>query len=372
MNPINVVVTILLGLSMAASASPFRCMGGEGPKPLSDISGLLNYKVKPVDTPATLQEFFIWENKNTLVYRDVSGDIRTLSIAKNTPTPSKEYVITKLSQPLSRITDSSERYLTSLGDRIWVYDTWTSGWNNAVQKKNVEPLFWTENAKRNYLVSHSVTSTGTTQTHEFYSTVAGSSSQTPICTFTQNNQNPLRGARGAADPYYYFWGEMEVDGKRLVTLHPLNVFTCRFEKGVIYEGVRHPVQEIIYFKNLNAIAMKLDNDKQNLLWWSPKGCDYYDIGRVSPMVPNFKLPVLMTWTPEHSIQLIYPEKAERVELLKGLPIQSLEEKDVWLNKDANRLFLASKLEDDNQRWLMEMEIGKRVPNQELIARRDQR
>lgn len=356
MNRFILSALLFLGLAQTALASPWRCNGGDGPKPLSDISSQMNFKVRPIDTPATLQEFFVWENKNYLVYRDVSGDIRALNIAKNSSNPQKEIHLAKISQPLSRVVDSNERFITSQGDRTWVYDTWTSSWTNAVQKKNIEPLFWAESKKRNYLVSHAVVVKNGVESHEFYSTQAGYSSTNPTCTFTQNRDNPLRVAHGAAEPYFFFFGEEEIRGLRVVTLYPLNVFTCRFEKGIAYEGVRHPVQDIIFFKSLNAIAMKLDSDKQNLLWWSPNGCEYFDVGRVLPIVPNMKLPILMTWNPEHNVQLIYPEKAEKVELLKGLPIQSLEQKDVWLNRDGKRLFLASKLQDDNQRWVMEMEI----------------
>jgi len=351
------MVTALLQLTLA-EATPTRCAGGDGPKPLADISNLFHLKVKALDTPSTLQEFLIWEKRNLLVYRDVSGDVKGLPLHPHPHVAPHEMLMTKVSQPLSRLVDPAERYLVSTGDRIWVYDTWGYGWSNAVQKKNVEPLYWAKDRKKKVqvLVSHSVeTGINGAEIHQFFVNTPGETAIAPRCSI-QLKDNGWKAARGAMDPYFYFYSVTKVDDRWQVILQPFNVLSCRLEKGTIYGGIRYPVQEVLYFGALGAIAVKVDHPTESLLWWSPQGCGYFDVGGVSPLVPNFSLPILMSWKAGSSLQIIYPEKSEKVEVLKGLPLQKVSEKDLWISKDATKLFISTNIENEKDRWTMEMNL----------------
>lgn len=357
-----ILVSVVLSIVTSFAAASVRCgAGGEGPKPFNDITKNLDFKIRAIDTPGTIDQFLIWEKKQALVYRDTAGEIKGLYLRPQVGKP-KEFPINKIAQPLSRVVDAQERFLTSLGDRIWTLDTFGSIWMAAVEKKDVQPLFWANRNGQDVLISqaHRTNESGE-EVYEFYASKSGEFQKYPHCSFVQPKPYPFTPARGAMAPNVYFYSTEMIDGRRFLNIHSFNTLNCKFEKGLVFEGVRYPVKEVMWFQNLSAFAAKLDHAEENLLWWSPKGCNYFNVGRNETFVPNFQQPVMVTWSQTQTLNVIYPDTAQVVRTLENLPITSLNENDLWLTADAKKLYMRTMLEAESNRWLLEMDLSKPKP-----------
>jgi hypothetical protein len=51
----------------AAEIGSIKCLGGDGPNPLTDITKIQNMGVNVFDVKGTVHEFIFWERKNQII-----------------------------------------------------------------------------------------------------------------------------------------------------------------------------------------------------------------------------------------------------------------------------------------------------------------
>ncbi|NBT59984.1 hypothetical protein EBT16_14510, partial [bacterium] len=91
----------------------YKCMGGDGPNPLTDVTQLQKVGTTVFDSKGVVQEFFLWERKGKIVYRNQFGNIYLLDLKTGKSVPFGSSSI-----PLSRVKDEDERFITLSGTPI--------------------------------------------------------------------------------------------------------------------------------------------------------------------------------------------------------------------------------------------------------------
>ncbi len=352
-------VLLALFLPLRSQAVQFHC-GGIGPQPMNDISATLKYKVTSVNAGGGVKEFLYREDSNSIVFRNSQNDIYGLGFDGNSYSQATQFGSSKL--PISQVLDPLQRYVLT-ASKGWILDTKDNGgWHQYLNLNNVKPLFWDApiaGLLRSRLYSVVTTTDNSGLQHfQFYSYREGDDSAVPICKLDSVASEPITLAHGASDPYAFFYSQSVTDsGERKVVILPYNLLTCVMGAGTEYGNLRGPVVDVYRYDALDSNAVIVDNPAQNLMWGTPKGCGYYDIGSSQVIVPNDSEPVMGTFTASAGLNLFFLNTAQRASILAGFPITSLKDGDLWLSNSGDRIFLAPLFEGEHYKWLLDMEVS---------------
>ena len=331
-------------LTATAGSHVDRSCGGDGPRPLSDISAHGN--LSPVKTDKAIQEFVLWPRKGEVVYRTVDNEL---------------YVGTqRLSdgpRPLSMLVDPAERYLLALAEP-WLLDSDTSkGWAPyRTQSVSLTHVFWARNQ-----VLYDAATPKDAAGNEYLVITAyrpGQPSALPVCPrFRWRPGQGLRLGHGHEYPGVFLYRVVKMPRGNRLSMFSLDVTTCRFkDMGTYTHFIQGEVQSVHRFEPLKSVAVKIDHPTMNLLWDPPAGCRYYDIGNRVPIFPSYSKPWLATWDKSRGFDLIDLNGQNRAQMLKDAPFEDLRADDVKLAADGKTLVIAPKRRDDNQRWLYRMKL----------------
>ncbi len=343
-------------------ARQLRC-GGVGPNPFNDISGILKYNVETVDAVGGVKEFLYQESSNALIYRNANREIRGVRSDSAGNFSQAQFFSTSI-YPMSRVVDPKERFVLTEGQG-WLLDTNSSDWFEFNPNAGMQHLFW----NRNKLFSYQfVPAASGDQRWDFYSYRVGDNGSKYQCSIQSTAKVPLTMAHGHTYPLVFFFNEVNAPGSdRQVVIYPFDITNCTAQTPVAYSNVRGPVKDVYRFDSIDSTAVVVDNKDQNLLWATPKGCGYYDIKGLTPIVPNYNQPAIATFSQQDGVTLFFLNTEKRATVLKGFPINDLKEGDLWLSDSGRKLFMSPLFDGERSRWLLDLKLASDESNPSPIG-----
>jgi hypothetical protein len=326
--------------------------GGDGPTPFTQLDGFQN-SVRIVPTNNGLRDFVFWENRNTVVYRNLYGQVWGVGLNRF-----ESYFFSKRSAPLLDIADPFERFITASADEnIYMLDAQGNPpqWYDLYQQNEGQPAFW--NVDTLYTVSLTRINRKRQSFQVFdYQLNRGAEAKCPPVDLVSNN--PVFLASGHAYPYIYFYMVHSTDLGQELYVSKFNVNTCQPEPDLIWGTTfSSEIQEVHRFPAIDSVAVKLNDPKRNLFWSGPSGSLFYNIANVSPVVLNFSTnPTIATWDGNSGLTLHFLNYATQASLMAGYPFTSVRSQDLKMSTDGSRLIFSPQLENGT-RLLMEIEIG---------------
>ncbi len=350
MKPFFLALITWASLSFAFEPSILRC-GGEGPKPMMDVTNGFNAGTRIIPTRGGIQDFVFWNKKNTLVYRDKSSRVIEQPLEGCGGGP-----ISTSTVPLARIVDEDERYLLTEHDS-WFLDTEkTNRWIHYENPSSaVEHLFWSGDSL--FSISNFFTSTAP-QTLRLIHYRAGESSANVICpNLKLRVEDGLHVGMGNVYPNVFMHRTRTLEEGTELSVYKLDLRTCGMEAlGTYTHLLPGHVETVYWFESLGAIAVKIDHPTMNLMWDAgPNGCRFFDIGKERPMVLNYNHPMLASWKAKEGMTLYYLNSEKRASIPLAGAIRELAPEDVILANDGQRLFAAPRLADSSK-ILLEMKL----------------
>ena len=336
-----------------ASVPHNRC-GSEGPHPFMDLSGSVKSVPKVVATKSAVQEFLHSNYYQGFVYRDT----RSRLWAQNGPTVDGDLYLGRLSHPLSSVTDDSGRFVTT-DDSNWFLNLGTgSFWTKIFARdQDRQPLFW--QGRFQYSVHREETATG--PNFRFYRYFAGLPVANPVCNITTTHQGYYLG-EGHTYPNVIMYETRSTATGRMLAVQSVNLLTCQVSVVVSY-GADLPgeVRQVSYFDALKSYAIEVDHPVKNLLWDTPQGCRYYNVGGGRAVFPDFDYPYLTIWTPANGVYLMQLNARQSLQLLKGGETGPFERSHTWFDPKSKQLYLAPELDGNGGRAILEFSLGKFLP-----------
>jgi hypothetical protein len=329
-----------------------RCSPGEGgPRPLQDISGQMNSDLSILKTKGGIQEYSLTPDNSSVYYRNDASSIFKMNLGDG----SQNY-ITDSHLPLSKVLDSKERYLLARNSG-WAWDFRLAEWIRFLpDSTNVGHLFWhSDLLGRDWIYSISEETWGDETTHHIYRSRPNGDEGEEMCTVEGAHL-----ATGHEFPLVFFYQTRKAEKGPLLSVYHLDVRTCRFKLQTDFlDPIAGKVLSVHRFEGLNSVAVQVDHPKKNLLWHRVGvGCDYYDIGRHTPMIPNRDLPVLATWAQNQGLQVVYLNEAKNATLLRNAPFDEISESDVSLTNDTHHLFVSPRPTGEKSKLLLELKLAR--------------
>lgn len=329
-----------------------RC-GGIGPVPFSDISSTLKYQVETIDAVAGVKEFLYEDNSNAVVYRNVNNEIRGVKADSAGNFSQAEFFSTSVF-PISTLVDPNEEFILTAG-KGWLLDTASENWVQFNQSTiPLQHLFWDRD--RIYSVAVSPQSNGDKR-FDFYSYAVGSQDSRRTCSVMSTSDNPMTLGHGHTYPDVFFFREVSDGESRQVEIFPVNVTTCITDAPIVYSNVRGPVKDVYRFDSIDSTGVTVDNPDQNLLWANSKGCAYYDIKGLTPIIPNYSQPVVATFSADAGVNVYFMDNAKKASVLAGFPINELKDGDLWLSDSGRKLFMSPLFGGERYRWLVDLKLA---------------
>jgi hypothetical protein len=342
----------------AAEIGSIKCLGGDGPNPLTDITKIQNMGVNVFDVKGTVHEFIFWERKNQIVYRNQLGKIFRLDLKSG-----KSFLLGSSSVSLSKVKDPDERYVTLAGSPI-ALDTGTNPprWQKWSLKKRVKHLYWHRFFGRDSLFS--VTSSivrPQQQQIEVYS--FGQKGVKPhICNLYSSVGEVFHLGEGHSYPNVFLYRVKKENQCTRLTYFNIQIEgelaglpVCKlYQSGQYSTLIPGNVKEVYQFPELmtgnqNMFVVRTDHPEKNLLWDDGiYGCRFYNFGQRIPMVLNPRQTTLAVWSEEEGLSLIYPrtfENGEPVILhpLRDQIIGPVHQHHLALSSDGKTLLVLAKL-----------------------------
>lgn len=312
--------------------------GGDGPMPLPNK---VNTQLDKIQTKGVAQEFVIWENSGTFVYRNEKGDVFFSAISGGNG--GKKF--TKAPAPLFHLPDPQERFLTTRVNN-WFVDTNGGQWvryNTVVP--SMEPIFWRGNDM--YAVATTYDLTGSV--FRLYRYHASDKYVTPLCdNVVFNASNGYRLASGHSYPYVYLYQAKTLSSGTVFSMLRLNADNCDVEDlpntKMLVQG---RVENVYRFEKLDALAIKVDAPSRNLLWKQGNaGCQYFDVGDSQVLLANRDLPVLASYNSYSPGVTLYDFRAVEKQVYTttvlaepASPVYGIGAHDLYLSKDGRSLFV---------------------------------
>lgn len=332
--------------------------GGEGPKPVANITNIFPSNVHRIPTNGEPTEFLSWEKKNQIAYRSDGREI----IATSPDGGFKQFLSTS-SKPLARVVDAEERFLVTANDN-WFLDTWAGpAWVHfRAPFEKPHHLFWYQ--RRLYSMRNTYDNGGG-QRIMLYRYNAGASSAHQICPllkFTAGEGYQI--GEGHSYPYVVLYRVRRTTQGNSLTVALLNVSTCGLEPKTYARPVDGDVENVHWFRPLNSYLVKIDSPTKQLMWDTgpdDEHCHYYNVGKDYPaFILGYSQPVVGLFNPNDGLSLLYLHDLENhdpktAQILNDFPLQSLGASDVWLTKDGSTLYAAPTMIDQS-RWMLKIDL----------------
>jgi hypothetical protein len=263
--------------------------------------------------------------------------------------------LTEAPAPLLRFYDPSERYLaTDQGN--WLFDASGLGrWLQLGVSAEMRPVFSNQNSV--YGVEVPSTAQSSWGLYQYRSGVG----LTATCSYLSIDGS-YQLASGHRYPYIYFYESLpDAFGNNLI-VHRVDVSDCSVHDSQFRYSIKGNIQGVFFFNTPGAVAVKIDNPTENLLWNTDQGgCRYYNIDNLFPLQLNPDQPFLATESSGVGLTLIDLENARKARVMKrNRQLGDLRDSDLYLTGDGNDLFVRAA---GSQR-LLRMKIDQRIWTQD--------
>ncbi|NBX93492.1 MAG: hypothetical protein EB078_01930 [Proteobacteria bacterium] len=362
----GLLIATLVFLNSAAQAIPLtsvKCMGGDGPNPLTDVSDNLGIGVEVLPTEGSVQEFLFWSNKQTVAYRNDYGRIYSLPLRGG-----RQIHLANSRNPLSSIKDDNNRFL-SLRGRATVLDTESSPlmWRSWPHYREIKHLYWHRFLGRESLFSVGASFYRPRQQQIEVLSFSSRGIKPHICNLIAPQGQIFYLGEGHVYPYVFLYTIKKTGDNTQVNYFNIQIEgellgkpTCLLYKSGQYSTViPGNVTEVYQFPELmegnhNMFVVKSDHPEKNFLWDDGTyGCRYYQFGEREPMVLNPRQPILTTWDDQDGLSIIYPRKTLDgqpliLRLLGNKLMGPVRKEHMVLSDDGRQLFVAARLKDPKE------------------------
>lgn len=339
-----------------------KCQGGDGPNPLTDLTGAQKARITVFDTKGKLSEFVLWEKKGAVAYRNTQGEIYQLNLKSGSSRG-----LARATSPLSSVKDGDDRYLTLKNHPITL-DTsyYPAHWRKWSHTSGVEHLYWHRFLGKDSLFSVSSKKhlLSDQQRLEVYS-FSRKGVKPHLCNLYAKKGQHYHLGEGHTYPYIFLYRtekkgdctrlsyfnlqiEGEVLGKPRCELYSSGQYSTLLP-GKVLEVYQFPT---LMQGNHNMFVVKTDHPEKNLLWDDGVyGCRFYQFGKYEPMVLNPKQAVLAVWTESQGLSLIYPRKIINgepvvVRPLNGLIRGPIKKEHLALSDNGRELYVSATLKEE--------------------------
>jgi len=293
-----------------------------------------------LQTSGEVQEFQVWESRNSLVYRNQFGDINSINIGTGFGKH-----LTHSPHPLMHFAEPQQRFLlTEIGS--WFFDVFGKRrWIQYNQNvPSMEPVFWDRNDM--YAVASTYNLSGQ-QWLRIFRYHAGDDYVVPLCSeFHFDAGHGYSIVRGHKFPDIYLYQTNQTASGNEVSLSMLDVLNCDVKPTGFQHVVDGTVEGVYYFPAQGATAVKIDHPTRNWMWTSASGsCLFHDIGNLTPIRVNQELPVIATWSPQQNGVTLYDFSTPATQVAKTTvlnssttPIAHVGQNDLYLTSDGKELY----------------------------------
>lgn len=351
---------VFLFISSLAVGSPLRC-GGDGPKPVTNISPNFEYRTDVIDAYGGVKEFVRMPQRDLMAYRNSRDELRVVST--NPSNYGQQNFLTMSHSPLAPIVDEKERFLLTSGVGF-LFDIMVPNYAYQYSKAtDLEPLYWNRNSLTSVRVSKDLPGKRTFETFHYN---LGRGGMVRGCVFTELNDEALSLVKGQSWPEIEFYSTVPLTGGGFaLNRYTFSLRTCLpvLSKTERLADVRAPVTSVHHMTDGNY-AIHVDAPRENLLWMTNGTCRYFDLGNENVMVPNFDYNILATAPKGMGVILYFMEagdQAKMAQIFGGLPIDNIRERDLALSDGGTRLFVSPQFENEKSRWLFQVMLGKVGP-----------
>ncbi len=360
---LGLVLAIFALLCQTGEASRSHC-GGIGPTPLTDISSTLKYHVQTLDAVAGVKEFLYQETSNSVIYRNTNDEIRGLAFSQSTGDYASTTLLSTSVYPLSRVVDPTETFVLTDGYG-WMLNEKDQTWAEFSTLTNLQELYWSGDTI--YSLATNLQTNGNTE-YDFYSYEVGGDYQRKLCSVTSTASAPYTLAEGHEYPYVFFYRDQIISGSdREALVYAYDLSSCTMGSPTQYSNIKGPVKSVYRFDSIDSTAVVFDSPTENLLWDGAGGCQFYEIDNESPIVPNFNQPVVATFTAGQGVTVYFLTTQNKATFLKGLPVNELNQGDLWLTDSGRKLFLAPLFNGERYHWLLNLNLAANQNNDGLTG-----
>jgi len=361
------ISALLLWMSpvFAGDIKTIKCQGGDGPNPLSDLTGNQKNRFVVYEPKGSITEFLLWEKKQSIAYRNSQGEIFQLNLSSG-----ESLGLARASSAVSSVKDDDDRYLT-LKDYPITLDTSTSPahWRKWSQKNGLRHLYWHHYFGNDSLFSvssmkHVVSDHQRLEVYSFSSKGV----KPHLCNLYAKKGQHYHLGEGHTYPYIFLY---RTEKKNDCT--KLSYFKLQIEGEVLerprcelYASGQYSTQipgnvlEVYQFptlmqSNQNMFVVKKDHPEKNRLWDDGiYGCRFYQFGKLDPIVLNPKQATLAVWSEAQGLSLIYPRKTVNNEpvilrLLAGLISGPIRKEHLILSDNGKELFVLAYLKNQEEK-----------------------
>ncbi|MFM8269120.1 MAG: hypothetical protein ACKN9V_02940 [Pseudomonadota bacterium] len=361
MKSVKLYLVVLMGIMAIAHGrdiSSIKCMGGDGPNPLVDLTQIKDQDVTVFDLKGRVHEYLLWENKGKVVYRNHLGNLFSLNLQNGKSLP-----LGSSSIPVSVVKDAEERFVTLSGTPITL-DTHLSPpqWQKWAHKNRVKHLYWHQFYGRESLFSVSSSFIRPHQQQiEVYS-FSKKGVRPHICNLFSDAGGVFHLGEGHSYPYVFLYRTKKEERCTRLTYFNIQIEAglakhpvCRlYQSGQYSTLIPGNVKEVYQFPELmkdnqNMFVVRTDHPEKNLLWDDGVyGCRFYNFGSREPMVLNSRQAILAAWSEEEGLSLIYPRRFEAGEPVVIRPLRNqlvgpIHKHHLALSDDGKTLMILAKL-----------------------------
>jgi len=330
---------------------------GDGPHPTLDMT--ITPILQSLPIYCGVRDFILWEHSHQLIYRDDHNSLNAMDLDNGSV---RAY--SSMTQPISRVVDPNERVLLATGIGRF-FDAFHRYWQ-WIMKKQATPmhhLFWHGNTL--YSIGQDKSVSGAE--FQIYQYEPGDSLAKSKCspfsvTTGGSVDTELKVAEGSTYPdvYIHKTQKVEIQGSESYTLwvRHYDLEKCELSPWYIYRNeLPGLVKRVFWFDSLRSVAMSIDHPSLNLLWQTPEGIKYFDLGTSqTPMLPNPKQPVLATQDNQKGMHLIFLARATRLWFKTSVGFSGLTEQNIWLTDDGTKLYVAPYFGSRPYRTLISMDL----------------
>jgi len=365
-------LSLLIGLLLFVAQSgafpiqSMKCQGGDGPNPLTDISGLQKARITVYETKGTVSEFVLWEGKRAIAYRNNRGEVYQLNLVNGS-----SHGLARTQTALSRVKDEDDRFLT-LQEYPITLDTSYSPpqWWKWSHHQGLEHLYWHGFMGRDSLFSisskkHLVSDQQRLEVYSF----SRRGVKPHLCNLFAKKGQHYHLGEGHVYPYIFLYRtEKQGDCTRLsyfniqIEGELLGKPRCElYSSGQYSTLIPGNVLEVYQFPTLmqgnhNMFVVRTDHPDKNLLWDDGVyGCRFYQFGKYQPIVLNPKQAVLAVWTEEEGLSLIYPRKLINNEPVIVRPLSGrirgpIQKEHLALSDNGKELYVSAYLKEGHKKY----------------------
>lgn len=272
---------ILFAVSLSASAD-MRC-GGDGPRPLIDITPEVPIATSEIQVKGDIQQAIFLDQRNIALYRNRQGELRAYGLSSGF-----DHRLGLLSAPFSKLLDpNQENVLVENAAFLWRYP-FSTQWDNFSQKALTHG-FW----KHGTLYSVEPTPPmGNPATFRVMRYTVATRKFTQQCSFDVSSIPDIKLAEGHTYPYFFFHASNARSSSvsRLV-VWKYDVERCQAQAMVFPDALKGSPQKVARFENLRSTLVRTNDRKASLLWRTSSTCEYIDTEQDPVFAVRHDLPI---------------------------------------------------------------------------------